>query len=471
MVYLKKYNLLKVKITKKDLINVVVIRNNLAKLHKKLKEQNDQYKNLPDLYTNISDCKNCYVREVCFLHYKNSETRSDDQISDLIWRCKELKVENNVLYDLDSNIVKYFNYYMDLINKEEVCTSKEEKNNIYKNNLSSNNDFDYDISTFDCFRIETVVENSNSYNLAIRELQNNFRNEDLNKNYEILNEGYHVYDSVNNKSYFAIVESREQNKDGFLVLNLSVLKKNIFKNKNYFSTIKEIYLKSIYSNAFSFKLMRGNLVNMILTQKSKVINDIVHLEVPKYTLNNKDYYIKFISNNFASDFRQLNDNQKHAILKSMLCEYYSLIVGYPGSGKTTIIALLIDILVRMGKKVLVATFTNTAVDNILIKLRERNFHKFKRLSSNETFVSPEIMPYILKSEDYDSPETLKKDIESTSVFACTSHGVSHKILPFITFDFCIIDEACQIFEPLLLGPLLFVDKFVLVGDPYQVSYK
>lgn len=37
------------------------------------------------------------------------------------------------------------------------------------------------------------------------------------------------------------------------------------------------------------------------------------------------------------------------------------------------------------------------------------------------------------------------------------------------FDYCIIDEACQILEPAILGPILKSDKFVLCGDPNQLS--
>lgn len=36
------------------------------------------------------------------------------------------------------------------------------------------------------------------------------------------------------------------------------------------------------------------------------------------------------------------------------------------------------------------------------------------------------------------------------------------------FDYCIIDEASQITLPTILGPLRYADKFILVGDHYQL---
>jgi DNA replication ATP-dependent helicase Dna2 len=37
------------------------------------------------------------------------------------------------------------------------------------------------------------------------------------------------------------------------------------------------------------------------------------------------------------------------------------------------------------------------------------------------------------------------------------------------FDYCIVDEASQITLPACLGPLRYADRFVLVGDHYQLA--
>lgn len=36
------------------------------------------------------------------------------------------------------------------------------------------------------------------------------------------------------------------------------------------------------------------------------------------------------------------------------------------------------------------------------------------------------------------------------------------------FDYCIVDEASQITLPTCLGPLRYADKFILVGDHFQL---
>ncbi len=49
---------------------------------------------------------------------------------------------------------------------------------------------------------------------------------------------------------------------------------------------------------------------------------------------------------------------------------YALILGMPGTGKTTTITGLVQMLVAQGKDVLIASYTHSAVDNILLKLNK-----------------------------------------------------------------------------------------------------
>jgi DNA replication ATP-dependent helicase Dna2 len=65
----------------------------------------------------------------------------------------------------------------------------------------------------------------------------------------------------------------------------------------------------------------------------------------------------------------LNVDQRKAIEKVLSAEDYALVLGMPGTGKTTTIAHIIRALVENGKSVLLTSYTHTAVDNILLKLK------------------------------------------------------------------------------------------------------
>lgn len=59
-------------------------------------------------------------------------------------------------------------------------------------------------------------------------------------------------------------------------------------------------------------------------------------------------------------------------------DYFSLIEGMPGTGKTKVIIGLIEILVELGVKVLVSSYTNSALECILDRvLKETNIDQNK----------------------------------------------------------------------------------------------
>lgn len=85
-----------------------------------------------------------------------------------------------------------------------------------------------------------------------------------------------------------------------------------------------------------------------------------------------------------------------------------MLKGMPGTGKTRTIVALVELLVKLGKSVLVTANTHTAVDNILIGLMERNID-FLRLGS-QAKIHPSLVNY---SEDVvtsqcKTPESLRE---------------------------------------------------------------
>ena len=68
--------------------------------------------------------------------------------------------------------------------------------------------------------------------------------------------------------------------------------------------------------------------------------------------------------------KKWNTEQTNIIRKSIEAKDYLLVNGYPGTGKTTTIAAMASIFSELGKKVLISTHTNCALDHILTKLQK-----------------------------------------------------------------------------------------------------
>eukprot|EP01135_Chromosphaera_perkinsii_P003490 Nk52_evm16s245 gene=Nk52_evmTU16s245 len=165
---------------------------------------------------------------------------------------------------------------------------------------------------------------------------------------------------------------------------------------------------------------------------------------------------------------ELNINQAHAINKALCAKDYCLVLGMPGTGKTTMISRLVQMLVKSNKSVLISCYTHTAVDNLLLKLKERSIG-FLRLGSTHS-IHPDIVQHSLEAlqESVKTVEALENLYNSELVVATTCLGIKATLLAKREFDFCIIDEASQVTQPICLGPLRFAKTFILVGDHYQL---
>ena len=162
----------------------------------------------------------------------------------------------------------------------------------------------------------------------------------------------------------------------------------------------------------------------------------------------------------------LNVDQKAAIEKVMSAKDYALVLGMPGTGKTTTIAHIIRALVAQGKSVLLTSYTHTAVDNILLKLRSDGIGIFRLGSAAK--VHPEIQGFAdLAGSPIKTVEDLKR-CYNQPVVATTCLGINHPIFNQRIFDYCIVDEASQITLPVCLGPIRMARTFILVGDHYQL---
>ncbi|KAL3833010.1 hypothetical protein ACJIZ3_007746 [Penstemon smallii] len=216
----------------------------------------------------------------------------------------------------------------------------------------------------------------------------------------------------------------------------------------------------------SFAIMRYNLIQLFLQTEisSRLRKMIVDLEMPRYDSGcvfSQDPAISYVWSQ-----KSLNDDQRRAIIKILTAKDYALILGMPGTGKTSTMVHAVKALLMRGASILLTSYTNSAVDNLLIKLKAQGID-FIRIGRYEA-VHEQIQENCLSVMDMGSTQEIKQKMDKINVVAVTCLGISSPLLTNKRFDVCIMDEAGQITLPVSLGPLMFASKFVLVGDHYQL---
>ncbi|KAK6335585.1 Tripartite DNA replication factor [Orbilia brochopaga] len=218
--------------------------------------------------------------------------------------------------------------------------------------------------------------------------------------------------------------------------------------------------KDEFSNGMS--LIRNNLVELVKADGNPRLRElIVELAPPVYKMSSTAYPLPSASQG------KINVDQKNAIEKVMSAQDYALVLGMPGTGKTTTIAHIIRALVHQGKSVLLTSYTHTAVDNILLKIKDDPI-KILRLGVASK-VHPEVQNFaVLANAPKKSFEEIQESLQSPQVVATTCLSINHIVFTERLFDYCIVDEASQITLPVCVGPIRMAKKFVLVGDHFQL---
>ncbi|KAJ7109745.1 DNA replication factor Dna2-domain-containing protein [Mycena crocata] len=125
----------------------------------------------------------------------------------------------------------------------------------------------------------------------------------------------------------------------------------------------------------------------------------------------------------ARHLDHLNANQQAAMDKVLAAQDYAMILGMPGTGKTTVIAAIIKVLVAMGKTVLLTSYTHSAVDTILLKLKGKVDFSILRIG-NVDKVHSEIQEFTLAARKTPTTvEQLEHQIMSPPVVATTCLSV------------------------------------------------
>ncbi|EFA82561.1 DEAD/DEAH box helicase domain-containing protein [Heterostelium album PN500] len=221
----------------------------------------------------------------------------------------------------------------------------------------------------------------------------------------------------------------------------------------------------------SFSILKSNLFNLFMPTTSSRLRDlIVDLEQPQFDY--QDRLSSLINNNDFDQLiskRSLNPDQSNAIKRVILAKDYSLILGMPGTGKSNSIAHLVSILYSLGKSVLLTSFSHTSLDSLLEKCVGAGVNHMLRIASNINQVAEPLQKFCLERQQFSSITEMKKFLDSHRIIATTCLGTNHAYFnQSRKFDYCIIDEASQLTQPMCFGVLKYCSKFVLVGDNYQL---
>ena len=177
------------------------------------------------------------------------------------------------------------------------------------------------------------------------------------------------------------------------------------------------------------------------------------------------------------------------ILKAKQAQDYFLLIGPPGTGKTSQ-ALQFLVREQLAEKpkvqssklkaqssILLLAYTNRAVDEICNMLTENELDYIR--IGNEFSCDPKYSDHLLKEvlDDNATLNSIKSTLADARVVVATTSTMNSNAALFNIkhFDLAIIDEASQILEPNIIGLLTVrhaerraIERFILIGDHKQL---
>lgn len=475
--YMETSQTIRIPTMRNELRHMIMQRNQLATY---IRERNVQ---LPPMKRSTNTCDKCYAKVPCFIYHKLADG-GDGETSGMKAKFDE------VVQHLTPAHQEFFLRWEDLLTKEERESQK------FRRELWTMMSTERE-KVGRCFANVIIEEGSASediQNLRINRFKYTFVKESPASGFSFLDSQLAVGEPIvvsDENGHFALaigfVTSVRKHKISVAVdrrLHNARIRRSGFdeSNNQVFASIMEVAPegarpsesqgkikepplkyrldKDEFSNGMA--TVRNNLVQVMAdgVYRSRDIRRlVVDLAPPRFKTIATQYTI--------AGQETLNIDQKKAIEKVMSASDYALVLGMPGTGKTTTIAHIIRALVSQGKSVLLTSYTHSAVDNILLKLKTDQM-PILRLGA-QAKVHPEVQNFaILAGQPMNSFEEIRSAWHETPIVATTCLGVNHPVFSERTFDYCIVDEASQITLPICLGPIRLARTFVLVGDHNQL---
>lgn len=187
--------------------------------------------------------------------------------------------------------------------------------------------------------------------------------------------------------------------------------------------------------------------------------------------------------------RSYHPDYDEIILKAKQAQDYFLLIGPPGTGKTSqaLQYLVREQLTEKPKgqwskvngqsSILLLAYTNRAVDEICNMLSEHELDYIR--IGNEYSCDPKYSDHLLQEvlDENTTLNSIKSTLSEARIIVATTSTMNSRSALFNIkhFDLVIIDEASQILEPNIVGILTArqkegraIDRFILVGDHKQL---
>jgi len=199
---------------------------------------------------------------------------------------------------------------------------------------------------------------------------------------------------------------------------------------------------------------------------------------------------------FASTGLTLLPDQERAVACARGLEKMLLVQGPPGTGKTLTLACMVREIFATGKRVLVATYTHRASEEVMAKLQrlapEVPVRKLGRVDATGARFADRCLDNILRESEpllahaANGPDVVREvsahaeDVKALLAepgvyvgtvqtwISGTYDNLCRPSAGGFPFDVAVVDEAAQIIAPAMIGVLRLAPRWILVGDHQQL---